>query len=82
MAIGPGYDIISLDLEPGDVYAFHAMTVLGAGGNVGTDVRRRGYTIRYTGDSAVYDGRLGTYENLHSPAHADGDRFPVVRPLG
>ena len=81
------YDIISWDLEPGDVYAFHAMTVHGAGGNARADVRRRGYTIRYTGDDAVYDGRLGTSEDLRSPAHADGDvldsdRFPVVRPKG
>ena len=78
-----GYDIISWGLEPGDVYAFHAMTVHGAGGNHRTDVRRRGYTIRYTGDDAVYDTRLGTNKNLRSDAHADGDpldseRFPVV----
>lgn len=77
------YDIISWDLEPGDVYAFHAMTVHGAGGNQRTDVRRRGYTVRYTGDDAVYDTRVGTNKNLRSADHDDGDqldsaRFPIV----
>ncbi|MDH3680070.1 MAG: phytanoyl-CoA dioxygenase family protein [Acidimicrobiia bacterium] len=79
------YEIITWDLEPGDVYAFHAMTVHGAGGNHRSDVRRRGYTIRYTGDDAVYDTRVGTNKNLRSDVHADGDlldsdRFPVVIP--
>ena len=78
-----GYDIVTWDLEPGDVYAFHAMTVHGAGGNQRTDVRRRGYTVRYTGDDAVYDTRIGTNLNLHSDDHTDGDaldsnRFPRV----
>ena len=82
-ATRPDYDIVTWDLEPGDVYAFHAMTVHGAGGNLRHDVRRRGYTIRYTGDDAVYDSRVGTNMNLRSPDHADGDpldssRFPVV----
>ena len=36
------YDIVSWDLEPGDVYLFHAMTVHGAGGNTAQDRRRRG----------------------------------------
>lgn len=77
------YDIVTWDLEPGDVYAFSAMAVHGAGGNTSPHVRRRGYTIRYTGDDAVYDTRIGTNENLRSADHADGDpldsdRFPVV----
>jgi ectoine hydroxylase-related dioxygenase (phytanoyl-CoA dioxygenase family) len=77
------YEIITWDLEPGDVYAFHAMLVHGAGGNQRNDVRRRGYTVRYTGDDAVYDSRIGTNANIRSDAHADGDRldsdrFPLV----
>lgn len=77
------YEIVTWDLEPGDVYAFHAMTVHGAGGNNRNDVRRRGYTIRYTGDDAVYDERIGTNENLRTDQLRDGDpldsnRFPVV----
>lgn len=77
------YDIVTWDLEPGDVYAFHAMTVHGAAGNSRRDVRRRGYTVRYTGDDAVYDTRPGTNANLRSEDHGDGDpldgdRYPVV----
>lgn len=77
------YDIISWDLEPGDVYAFHAMTVHGSGGNLRNDVRRRGYTVRYTGDDAVYDPRPGSNKNLRSDRHDDGDpldseMYPVV----
>ena len=42
------YDIVSWDLEPGDVYLFHAMTLHGAGGNSLQHGRRRGYTSRTT----------------------------------
>ena len=77
------YEIISWDLEPGDVYAFHAMTVHGAGGNLRFDVRRRGYTVRYCGDDAVYDTRKGTQGHLRSESHRDGDQldsdqYPLV----
>jgi ectoine hydroxylase-related dioxygenase (phytanoyl-CoA dioxygenase family) len=79
------YDIVSWDLEPGDLYVFHALTVHGAGGNVRGDVRRRGYTVRYTGDDIHYDTRSGTNEHLRSPEFADGDaltapRYPQVWP--
>ncbi len=47
------YDIVSWDLEPGDAYVFHGLTVHGSGGNLRGDVRRRGYTVRYTGDDVV-----------------------------
>lgn len=78
-----GYDIVSWDLAPGDAYVFHALTVHGAGGNHSHETRRRGYTVRYTGDDVVYDTRPGTNLNLRSDQHADGDpldgeRFPVV----
>lgn len=79
------YEILSWDLEPGDVYAFSAMTVHGAGGNMSSEVRRRGYTIRYTGDDARYDDRIGTNRALRSETHTVGDvldseRFPIVWP--
>lgn len=77
------YEVITWDLEPGDVYAFHAMTVHGAGGNLRSDVRRRGYTVRYCGDDAVYDSRKGTQGHLRSDQHNDGDsldsdQYPLV----
>tara|TARA_B110000014_G_C19901871_1_gene466641 strand:- start:117 stop:698 length:582 start_codon:yes stop_codon:yes gene_type:complete len=79
------YDIVSWELAPGDVYAFHALTVHSAGGNLMERVRRRGYAVRYTGDDAVYDTRPGTHADLRSAYHSDGqrldsDRFPLVWP--
>ena len=77
------YDIVSWNLSPGDAYVFHALTVHGAGGNLTSHVRRRGYAVRYTGDDVVYDARAGTNKGLRSEEHADGDpldseRYPVV----
>ena len=79
------YEIMTWDLEPGDVYAFHAMTVHGAGGNLRNDVRRRGLTIRYTGDDATYDPRPGTspvmhVEGLGVGAPMDSDLYPIILP--
>jgi len=81
------YDIVSWDLEPGDVYLFHAMTVHGAGGNAMENRRRRGYTIRYTGDDVVYDARPGVSQpllcdTLTSGQSIDSQRYPVITPRG
>ena len=78
-----GYDIISWDLEPGDVYLFHGMTVHGAGGNASLERMRRGYTVRYTGPDVHYDPRPGVSQPLLSEAlrpgsPLDSDQFPVV----
>lgn len=77
------HDIVSWDLEPGDMYVFHALTVHGAGGNLRSDCRRRGYTVRYTGDDIRYDTRPGTNANLRSDGFTDGDgltppHYPVA----
>lgn len=77
------YDIISWDLEPGDVYIFSAMTVHGAGGNRLHDRRRRGYTIRYTGDGVTYQPRTGTSQPLHTDELREGDpldcnQYPLI----
>jgi ectoine hydroxylase-related dioxygenase (phytanoyl-CoA dioxygenase family) len=77
------YDIVSWDLEPGDVYLFHGMTVHGAGGNLVSNSRRRGYTVRYTGDDVTYDLRLGVSpplvcEGLLPGGPLDSERYPVV----
>ena len=77
------YEIISWDLEPGDAYVFHAMTVHGAGVNQLRDRRRRGYTVRYTGDDVSYDERVGTSKPLHCAELAGGDvldsaQFPLL----
>ena len=74
---------MSWDLEPGDIYLFHAMTVHGAGGNTLSNRRRRGYTVRYIGDDVVYDVRPGlsqplVYDKLVPGQPMDSDRYPVL----
>ncbi|MBT5938735.1 MAG: hypothetical protein HN731_17800 [Rhodospirillaceae bacterium] len=77
------YDIITWDLAPGDIYAFQGLTLHGSGGNLKRDRRRRGYTVRYTGDDVTYDPRPGTATVLQDENLKDGDvlkepLFPVV----
>jgi ectoine hydroxylase-related dioxygenase (phytanoyl-CoA dioxygenase family) len=67
------YDIISWDLEPGDVYIFHALTVHGAPGNICKDRRRRGYAVRYIGDDVSYDPRIGVSQPILNDALQPGD---------
>jgi ectoine hydroxylase-related dioxygenase (phytanoyl-CoA dioxygenase family) len=79
------YDIKVWDMMPGDVIAFHALTVHGSGGNRRADLRRRGYTVRYTGPDVTYDPRPGTAQMLWtdqlSPGQRlDSARYPVVVP--
>ena len=60
-------------MQPGDVIAFQGLSAHDAGGKQRDDVRRRGYTVRYTGDEAWYDARVGTSEALLSDELEDGD---------
>jgi len=69
------YDIITWDVEPGDVYVFSAMTVHGAPGNATADRRRRGYTVRYCGDDVFYDPRVGISAPVLVDGLAKGDRL-------
>lgn len=77
------YDIISWDVEPGDVYVFSAMTLHYAAGNSSATKRRRGYTVRYCGDDVRYDPRVGTsapvlVDGLEPGDRLDSDQCPVV----
>ena len=78
-----GHDIFHFDMIPGDLIAFHAMTLHGSGGNTRSDRRRRGFAVRYTGDDAVYDPRTGTNPGISNPDISpgepmDSERYPVV----
>jgi ectoine hydroxylase-related dioxygenase (phytanoyl-CoA dioxygenase family) len=73
---------ISFNLDPGDVLAFHGLAVHRAGGNLSSQ-RRRGYTVRYTGDDVRYAPRAGIHKMMLVAAKNAGDvldcdRFPVV----
>lgn len=77
------YDIVAWDMEPGDVAVFTSRTLHGGPGNARTDRRRRGYTIRYTGDDITYrPGPLTVPHTINpdlSPGDPlDSDLFPVV----
>ena len=77
------YEIVSWDLDPGDVYVFHGMTVHGSPGNSSTEQRRRGYAVRFTGDDVVYDDRPGVSQpvrnsELLSGNPLDSEQYPLV----
>ena len=74
---------VSWELEPGDALLFHGLRVQCAGGNLRTDVRRRGYAVGHTSDDVVCDTRLDTNKPNLSYTHADmdildSDRFSIV----
>ena len=76
------YDIVSWDMQPGDLIAFHSMTVHGATANVSAERWRRAYAIRYTGEDVRYY-EPATNEWLYNPALQNGEvldseMYPVV----
>ena len=78
------YDIISWDLQPGDILAFNGMTLHGAAGNSTSDRRRRGYAVRFTGDDVVYKPWSGSTsallrDDLRPGGALDSDYYPVLR---
>jgi len=79
----PPEDIICYDLKPGDCLIHHFNTIHGATGNKSSNIRRRGYATRWTGDDVVWDPRIGTAEVMSDPGlnagdPMDCDLFPVV----
>ena len=76
------HDIVSWDMQPGDVFAFHSMTVHGAAGNTSADRWRRAYAVRFAGEDVRYY-EPATNEWLYNPALKPGDvldseMYPVV----
>jgi len=74
--------IKSWNMQPGDVIAFHGLTVHGAKGNSSPKTRRRGYTVRYCGDGTCYEQRRGTHKDLHNVDLTNNDpldskQYPV-----
>ena len=67
------YDIISFDMNPGDLLAFHALVVHGSAGNISKFRRRRGYAVRYTGKDVFYCTENGSHLDLRNPELEDGD---------
>ena len=76
------HEFLSWEMAPGDVIAFHALTVHGGPPNRSRG-RRRGYTVRYCGPGMRYYAGPGTSPHLLDPVLVDGgpiegDRYPIV----
>jgi len=77
------YDLVSWDMEPGDVLAFHPLTVHGSSGNSSLTTRRRALATRWLGDDVVYAPRTATTplppdHGLSEGEHFHGPLFPRV----
>ncbi len=48
------YNLIDWDMEPGDILAFHPLTLHGSYGNASRKRRRRALALRWTGDDVIY----------------------------
>lgn len=77
------WDLVSFEVEPGDVIFHHVLTVHGAGGNP-SGSWRRAMSFRYCGDKVRFLDRPGAVPMVGGAmGHRDGDRlspdvFPVV----
>lgn len=81
------HPIVSFDIEPGDVLAFHFRTLHTAPGTAGlTSHRRRALSLRYLGDDATFALRPWLHSPPFSPdgmtvgGQLDDSRFPLIAP--
>lgn len=78
------FDVVSFDVEPGDVLVHHYKTVHGAGGNLSRYQVRRAISIRYCGDDIRVVDRPWAPAQLHqrhplAPGAAlSGPDYPIV----
>lgn len=80
-------DLVSFDLEPGDVTVHHYRTLHGARGNSSVTTSRRAISVRYCGDDVRYRFRPGAPRKAHHHEVVDGDPLggpdcPRVWPRG
>jgi ectoine hydroxylase-related dioxygenase (phytanoyl-CoA dioxygenase family) len=62
------YEILTWDLEPGDVLIHHGLTVHGAGENTREDLNRRAYAPRYVGEDGRWEPKY--YNESTDPRRA------------
>jgi ectoine hydroxylase-related dioxygenase (phytanoyl-CoA dioxygenase family) len=81
-----GHNVLSWEMQPGDVLAHHPMAVHGAGGNASTANRRVGLSVRYLGRDVAWNPRPHTTNppvmpNVGPGAYPDDEAaFPTVWP--
>ena len=79
------YEIIGWDTQPGDVVAFHFLTLHGSPGNQSQISRRRAFSSRWVGDDATFAVRQGktsppfTDCTLKHGEPLDGADFPLIK---
>jgi len=84
------YEILSWNLNPGDIIVHHPLTLHGSSGNKSSKTRRRGLALRYIGDDVTWDDRPGTFIknkkiqdilpslSLKKGDSLTGDVFPLI----
>ena len=77
------YQVLSWDLDPGDVLIFHPLTVHGSRGNSSRNQRRRAFASRWVGEDVVYDPKPHTMplppnHGLEPGDKLGGPMFPTV----
>lgn len=80
------FPIIGWPLEPGDVVAFHMLTLHGAKGILPNEGRRRVYSLRFLGDDVRHSPRAwptspdfsDIAHEIKSGAPMDHPRFPII----
>ena len=55
------YELLSWDVNPGDIVVHHPLVIHGSSGNFSSNIRRRGLALRYIGDDVTWDDRPGTF---------------------
>ncbi|MBH88557.1 MAG: hypothetical protein CMJ12_05275 [Pelagibacterales bacterium] len=86
------YELLSWDLNPGDIIIHHPLVIHGSLGNFSSKTRRRGLALRYIGDDVTWDDRPGTFIknknvksilpplNYKNGEALTGDLFPLIWP--
>ncbi len=79
------YDLLSWDMEPGDVLIFNGLVVHGSTGNHSTVHTRRAFSTRWAGDDVRFDPRHPTMPLLWPHGLRPGDAlagplFPQILP--
>jgi len=82
-----GFDILSWDVEPGDIIVFH-LGALHGGAGTAAGIRRRTISLRFLGPDVVFDGRVRDERGAEkgndaalAPIYqglAHGDPFPTA----
>jgi ectoine hydroxylase-related dioxygenase (phytanoyl-CoA dioxygenase family) len=80
------FPIIGWAVEPGDVIAFHMLTLHGARGTTANEGRRRVFSVRFLGDDVIHAPRTwitspdfsDITQDIQPGAPMNHPRFPIL----